>query len=481
MKNAVTDLQLLVMPTDPWTCPPFQTVSYPSFLEGSDYLGTLLQCYWIIEMLTSGIEMSAFAPFNIRSADSLLSRLPESLRVPPRRRSSGCLGGVYVLEITSLQSPKVYSDDHVQSLVDVEIELIAPGADVDSPEALFAAAFNENYSIITSVFPEFIRLAELVKVTSICRFFASVRRDQVNLMDPDSRMEAVHDALRDILDEIGDDRWNALHRPGFLRDLVDLISGAYHVKTNIHNLVYRMLQVGDIPRDLVRICAEDAAAFTRRDRQPFLRKLNAIIGEARENISSTDRITFLPSPFVGHLWPRFGGGITLSFEDETVSSDARFSMNLSELPPSPLFNIPDVMDGVRTSGSAWEIVISGISHRFPWQPRRPKGSATDEPVFVKLSPSVHAYLSGYTGEVPSADTQALMWKMRMRRLQCEVRYELSQLADSEKTESYRAPAIVAQRGYELSLDLVSGTILQARELSWKEQKKMRKAHGLPPL
>ncbi|CAF1048957.1 unnamed protein product [Adineta steineri] len=177
---------------------PFHQMLYsPPALVGTQYLATLLHTDYLLKMLTTGTEICAKAPFNMRSiADSCFQRLPKHLqdKLKPLhdREHNFSLGRTHRFWIEA--DPLVYEQQNSTSHITFRVANVhlrvrkhllirnANGQLVDddeaneteeeqrSPESQFAKAFTEHYDEIGTYFPELLRLKELLKLSALYLF-----------------------------------------------------------------------------------------------------------------------------------------------------------------------------------------------------------------------------------------------------------------------------------------------------------------------
>lgn len=161
---------------------PFQEMKYcPNTLEDTSYLDTMFHCDYLLKMFTCGSEVSANYPFNLKSSDDLLSRLPKSLRenLKPLNGSIGKCHRFWI-ETGDLMWDKSDDDNALsiqfgdfQMMVntrpmirDKDNKLIdAPEYDKNTEEFKFAKYFTDNYDEIGKYFPELLRLKQLAKIS----------------------------------------------------------------------------------------------------------------------------------------------------------------------------------------------------------------------------------------------------------------------------------------------------------------------------
>eukprot|EP00039_Didymoeca_costata_P029633 m.25617 g.25617 ORF g.25617 m.25617 type:complete len:2092 (+) comp7722_c0_seq2:141-6416(+) len=179
-----------------WKCHPFQEAKYlPRDLKGSRMLDTLLHCDYLLKFFTTGIEVSARAPFARRETakgGGLLSRLPVNIRnmlqpVVSDVDSSSAKEGVahrFWLDAEEIVLSEKISDNIVreyfgrvpmvvktQLLVQQEDGTVvdAPISEQDdnSPEARFARTFSQHYDLISGHIYIFRRLRALYKLVAV--------------------------------------------------------------------------------------------------------------------------------------------------------------------------------------------------------------------------------------------------------------------------------------------------------------------------
>lgn len=179
---------------------PFQEMLYaPSTLLDTQFLSTLLHADYLLKMFTTGTEVCAKPPFEMRSITaSFFQRLPlhlrEKLKPLHEHEHHRGIGGAHRFWIEA--DPVTYeveqTDSHLtywladvrlrvrkhRLVRDIEGKLIDDDDDDDdenkdirdekrSPESEFAKAFTENYDEIGSYFPELLRLKELLKLSAL--------------------------------------------------------------------------------------------------------------------------------------------------------------------------------------------------------------------------------------------------------------------------------------------------------------------------
>jgi hypothetical protein len=120
-----------------------------------------------------------------------------------------------------------------------------------------------------------------------------------------------------------------------------------------------------------------------------------------------------------------------------------------------------------------------LAENLRWEPFEGQRTVTGQiTVMIAAQPHVFEYRDG---KVPPGEARRLSWESRMNRLASEVRWEGTSRASNPntRTDNHRRVARdVADRGYEMGLDMVQGFVFFARELSMTEWNERRAEFGL---
>ncbi|MEC7839237.1 MAG: DnaJ domain-containing protein [Chlamydiota bacterium] len=174
---------------------PFQKMIFePKVLSGTNHLGTLLHTDYLLKMLTTGTEVSAISPFDMRKDDNLLNRLPKKLsdelrEVRESMRVTANTVNRFWIEAGDLPYTKNEAYDEGNEVItfnfgecemsvkkhdmcyDENGELVDKEEnDVTSPEAKLAAFMTKHFEEIGEAYPELLRLRELAKIQIIALF-----------------------------------------------------------------------------------------------------------------------------------------------------------------------------------------------------------------------------------------------------------------------------------------------------------------------
>lgn len=126
-----------------------------------------------------------------------------------------------------------------------------------------------------------------------------------------------------------------------------------------------------------------------------------------------------------------------------------------------------------------EVLNVILAEEVSWKPFRGKTPVAGQ---MTVMASAQEHIFEYrNGKLPRGDAQRLSWESRMHRLATEVRWEvLNRRPPSGGSENHRRDARdVAERGYDLRVDMLHGFVLFAQPLSIREWNERRAAFGLP--
>eukprot|EP01080_Neovahlkampfia_damariscottae_P010675 gene10675-3296_t len=181
----------LDQPSELYDSHPFQEMKYsPSNISGTMYLGTLLHCDYLLKMMTTQTEISSRFPFEIKnSSDGFSQRIPRELHEKLILKNRSGKAHRFWIEIDKLDYQKIEKGDNTKIVFsDVKMKIKKHLLSInekgeyvdakidskdDSPEALFAKNFTENYDEIGKYFPELLRLKELAKISAVYVFLRS--------------------------------------------------------------------------------------------------------------------------------------------------------------------------------------------------------------------------------------------------------------------------------------------------------------------
>jgi hypothetical protein len=467
--------------------PALQWRHSPQELAGSDYLATMVQCNWLITMLGVGVEMSSIAPFNIRTSEQLLNRLPSHVQNALKINTQRLDICNYWIEAGPLQFVCLDHDDGWRFEVgEISMRVVARGADPGSAEDQFARAFTSHWKTIASVFPEFARLEELTKLSELFGGACAIRnaiRDAMARIDETAAVSQALDRIQNDLPYVWE--WDYDGARALTSAVADLIRDAFGA-TGVDSLISDMIDSHRVPHGLLLSCAEAAKRRKQARLSAVITTLNTAAGEpAQQSIGDGVKVP-LPSIYTFKNCMRIIGGVLLDpphlpFFPALRSCESIDVAGLSVVParpsltPSSWDTVP-TMEGTRVKVSAVvqsprpvAIVLVGLqsSARSRWS------------VPVETQKRFCEYEGG---RLPPAEVQELMWQVRYGRLVRELHKEVQGKHIATNVRSYqRAPSVVAETGYDLELDPNRAVVLEARELSIMEWNALRLIHGLNPM
>ena len=156
---------------------------YPTKLTDTEFMQTLFHADYVLKFLTTGMEVSAKPPFNLKPVqDSLIRDLPETLsflhRPPYKQGSSHMKSHRYWIEVEEIfydedvtDTQAVYYIDEVKLQVKCRPMIVTLNGNIidakhseNGPHAKFSRELTDNYEEISKHFRIFARVKELSKL-----------------------------------------------------------------------------------------------------------------------------------------------------------------------------------------------------------------------------------------------------------------------------------------------------------------------------
>jgi hypothetical protein len=501
MKNGIASARLLLKDSESSanSSPLLEWSHAPRVLAGSPYLATMLQCIQTVMSFALDVEMSCRAPFRIRKC-SLLARLPPSIR---DSLMVGPITGTphFTIEATGIAFCTA-TRDRVDMAIFGEIMMIVRAKDA-SPQSSawrFAEAFSKHYDAIAAVFPEFARLAELIRLSKIFWFISRVRASDSDAMEHlDVRELAVQQVTECVaaLPWISPSRLTSLGIAVVvdmrMRQLLESFPGVTFNRDDVVELVGR----NRITPGLLR----SVELHLRRRRlgvlQSRIDRISGFVGQTAKELVFEDSKVPLPSLYQFTRPAQPLGSVllvpeplelpSLSFNTQRVTARALAIEFARPEPVTSLYGqLLRTLQGKPFAPGTFlrvpEDIAIALVAKVRWEPTPGRLPPVDGQMTVLAAAQRHIF-EYRNGKLPAGDGHRLSWESRMDRLANEVRWEVAQrVSDSNRSENHRrSTRDVATRGYELGLDTRHGLVFFARPLSVKEWNGSRAALGMPPI